>query len=81
MIEALHHISDERLKVVSAQSATLKSFIKLPMLLVVATSALQSGLTVVFLKLVTELIASGETKENIVLIVSLGLAMGFSGTI
>jgi len=55
LIDVLNDISDELLLEVSPRSKTLKYFIKVPMLLIISTAALQSGLTIVFLKLITEL--------------------------
>ena len=55
LIEALNDINDELLEEVSSRSKTLKYYIKMPMVLTIGTSALQSGLTIVFLKLLTEL--------------------------
>ena len=56
-------------------------FIKAPMLLIIGTSALQSGLTIVMLKLVTELGQSHDYSDNIGLVVVMVIVIAFSGTI
>ena len=59
----------------------LKTFIKMPMVLVVTTSALQSGITIVMLKLLTELGSSGNLFNHLGLSSVMGLTMGLSGTV
>lgn len=51
------------------------------MLLMVSTSALQSGLTIVMLKLVTELGHSGEFSDNMGLVVVIITTIAISGLI
>ena len=65
----------------SARSRTLKTFIKLPLLLCVGSSALQSGLTCVFLKLVTELGQAKEFLDHLGLVIIMFACIGLSGTI
>ncbi len=55
IIETLNDMSPELVEKVSKQSLTLKALIKIPMVLTISTSALQSGVTIVTLKLLTEL--------------------------
>jgi len=55
LIETLNDLPIEEVEKASRRSRRLKKCIKAPMLLIVATSALQSGMTIVMLKLVTEL--------------------------
>ena len=51
------------------------------MILMTSTAALQSGLTIVAIKLLTELAQAGDfNKDNIGLIIILVVIMGFSGT-
>ena len=80
LIEALNDIDDELLEQVSSRSKTVKYYIKMPMILTICTSALQSGLTIVFLKLLTELGESGDLFDHMGLVVTMALAMGLSGT-
>ena len=68
------------LEKVSPRSRTLKTFIKMPLLLCVGTSALQSGLTCVFLKLVTELGQAKEFMDNLGLVIIMFACIGISGT-
>lgn len=79
LIEALNDINDELLEEVSSRSKTLKYYIKMPMVLTIGTSALQSGLTIVFLKLLTELGETGEFFDHIPLVVTMAFTMGLSG--
>jgi hypothetical protein len=81
LIESLNDITVELLKEVSPQSNMLKYFIKFPMLLTISTAALQSGLTIVFLKLITELGESGEFFDHKLLIFGMALCVGISGTV
>ena len=52
----------------------------MPMVLTIGTSALQSGLTIVFLKLLTELGETGEIFDHLGLVTAMAFAMGLSGT-
>ena len=71
----------ELLQKVSARSKRLQTFIKGPMLLTIASSALQSGLTIVCLKLVTELGQSNNMGGHLGLVVFLAAVIVISGTI
>ena len=51
------------------------------MVLTICTAALQSGLTIVFLKLLTELGETGDLWDHMGLVITMALAMGISGTI
>lgn len=51
------------------------------MVLLVVTAALQSGLTIVFVKLLTELIQYGDFFDHIGLVISICLSMAVSGTV
>ena len=53
----------------------------MPMILTISTAALQSGLTIVFLKLLTELGETGDILDHMGLVVTMALAMGISGAI
>ena len=75
----MNNIDDEMLSRVSSRTKTLKNFIKMPMVLLVVTAALLSGLTIVFLKLLTELAQSGNFINHIGLVVTLALSMGLAG--
>ena len=77
----MNDIDDELLSQVSARSKTLKFYIKMPMVLMVGTAALQSSLTIFFLKLLTELRESGELVDSMGLVAIMTLAMGLSGAI
>ena len=78
MIEAINNISSESLALVAPNSLRLKTLVKVPMLMMIFCSANMSSLSVVFMKLATELIESGQFTENLVLtFVMLGL-MSFS---
>lgn len=81
LIEALNDIDDDLLEQVSARSRTLKYYIKMPLVLTISTSALQSGLTIVFLKLITEMGETGEMADHVGLVITMALAMGLSGAI
>lgn len=56
LIEVLHNFDDEMLKDVSSRSLNVKRYVKLPMLYLLLNAGLQSGLSIVFLKLFGELI-------------------------
>ena len=71
----------EQLEEVSIRSMLLKTFIKAPMILVISTSALQSGLTIVMLKLVTELGQSRDFTDHIGLVGLMIAIIAISGTI
>ena len=64
----------EEVEQVSPDSHRLRRFAKAPMLLVIAGSALCSGVTVALLKLLGELLLSGEVTEDLLLagLVALG---------
>ena len=51
------------------------------MVLLVVTAALQSGLTIVFLKLLTELAQSGDFLDHIGLVATLAISMGLVGLV
>ena len=74
LIETLHEKSREEVAQVSPDSHRLQRYVKAPMLLVIAGSALCSGLTVALLKLLGELMLSGEVTEDLLLagLVALG---------
>ena len=74
LIEVLHEMTREEVELVSPDSQRLRRFAKAPMLLVIAGSALCSGLTVALLKLLGELLLSGEVTEDLLLagLVALG---------
>ena len=63
LITSLHNLSEEQLIQVSGDSGSsssllrLKKSVKVPMVLCIASSALMSGVSMIFLKLLTELIA------------------------
>ena len=58
-------IPEEVLQRVSPQSLELKSFLKVPMLLLLVTAGLLSGMSVCFLKLIGEMIQNGEVGGHI----------------
>ena len=60
LIDLLNDFDEDALERVSKRSLTLKTFVKLPMLYLLLTAGMQSGLSIVFLKLFGELIQSGE---------------------
>ena len=74
LIEVLHDMTREEVEQVSPDSQRLRRFAKAPMLLVIAGSALCSGVTVALLKLLGELLLSGEVTEDLLLagLVALG---------
>ncbi len=74
-------MSPELVEKVSKQSQTLKALIKIPMVLTISTSALQSGVTIVTLKLLTELGQSGSIASHWILSGLMVLGLGASGTI
>lgn len=53
----------------------------MPMLLIIATAAMQSGITIVILKLITELGQAGEIFSSIGLVITLLVSMALSGVI
>ena len=55
LIDTLNDMPRDLLKKVSERSQNLKTCIKLPMLLIILTSSLMSGVTIVVCKLLTEL--------------------------
>ena len=55
LFEVLNDTPRELLQEISPRSQTLKYFIKVPMVLIIWTAALMSGLTILFLKLTTEI--------------------------
>ena len=65
----------------SPDSHRLQRYVKAPMLLVIAGSALCSGLTVALLKLLGELMLSGEVTDDMVLsgLVALGALLSALG--
>jgi len=79
LIETLNDMPVELLDEVSARSRRLKTLIKGPMLLIVVSSALQSGLTIVSLKLVTELGQSEEMRGHVFLVIFLMGVIALSG--
>lgn len=79
LIDVLNDIPSDLLDKVSPNSATLKYFIKLPMVCSIGTAAMQSGLTIMFLKLLTELSQSGDLIDHFYLSILMGFGMGLSG--
>ena len=75
LIEAIHDTSYEAMARVSPETLTLKRFIKVPMVLFVWSSSVQSGICVVMLKLAGELVQSGASSNHILLIVSMILML------
>lgn len=51
----------------------------MPMVFTIGSAAMQSGLTVVFLKLLTELSQSGEFLDHLGLVSVMAFGMGLSG--
>ena len=64
VIEVLVDIPYETLERASPQSKLLKTYIKVPMVLSALTSALFGSLYVVTIKLVGEMLANGQLKED-----------------
>lgn len=79
LIEELNDMDDSLLETVSARSTSLKRFVKLPLLYVLANAGLQSGLSISFLKIFGELIQSGHSTEHIFLLVILFALLVGSG--
>ena len=67
------------LKKVSPRSVGLKSWVKAPLLFLIFTTACQSGLTIAFTKLTTELAESHVMWDNMGLVVILILVIIVSG--
>ena len=74
LIEVLNEMTREEVELVSPGSHRLRRFAKAPMLLVIAGAALCSGVTVALLKLLGELLLSGEVTTDLLLagLVALG---------
>lgn len=74
LIEVLNEMTREEVELVSPDSHRLRRFAKAPMLLVIAGAALCSGVTVALLKLLGELLLSGEVTTDLLLagLVALG---------
>ena len=64
LIDIINDLDKEVLEKVSPASATIKRFIKWPMIFLVWASSMQSSLSVVMLKLFGELIQSGSAKNH-----------------
>lgn len=64
LIEVLNDMPSDVLATVSPRSVNLARFLKLPMLYMLLLAGLQSGLSVVFMKLVGELVQAGQGLEN-----------------
>mgnify|MGYP000999209249 CR=1 FL=1 len=64
---------------VSPESQTLKYFIKMPLVFTIGTAAMMSGLTIMFMKLITELGESGEFFSHGWLVFAMCWGMGSSG--
>ena len=56
---------------VSPDSTHLKRFVKFPMLYMLFLAGIQSGLSIVFLKLFGELVQSGEAGTSVLMIIIL----------
>ena len=65
LIETLHEMRKEDVEEVSSRSLRLRFFIKAPMVLIISTSSAVSSLTIVMLKLITELIQSQDMTDHI----------------
>ena len=72
-------MDNELVSRVSPRCKTLKTFIKMPMMLLTVTAALLSGLTIVFRKLLTELMQSGSLTNRIGLVAFIVIFMGLVG--
>ena len=79
IIEALSNLDNELVSRVSPRSKTLKTFIKMPMMLLTVTAALLSGLTIVFRKLLTELMQSGSLTNRLGLVAFIVIFMSLIG--
>ena len=75
LIEILNELPEEVLELVSPSSVTLKRYIKVPMLLLLINASTQSGLGTVFMKLIGELIVSGDAKNYITMLLILVICM------
>lgn len=62
----------------SSRSTNVKRFLKLPMLYMLFLAGLQSGLSVVFLKLTGELIQQGQGSSHILMLLTLLFLMAMS---
>ena len=78
LIEVLTDMDNETFEAVSTHSKNLNRFVKLPMLYLLITAGLQSGLSIVFLKLTGELTQSGQAKESSLMLTFLCVMMALS---
>jgi hypothetical protein len=81
IIATLNDMDDEWVEYVSEPSLKLKALIKVPMVLCTATSALQSGITIVMLKLFSELGQTSSISTHWLLAALMLLAIGASGAV
>lgn len=68
LIEVINDMPEDLMEIISPRSKTLKSFIKVPMIYLLFFAGLQSGLCIVFMKLVGELFQSSEAMNNVLLL-------------
>lgn len=66
---------------VSPKTVTLKSWIKFPMVLLVICSSMMSGVSMVMLKMVGELVASSDWRNYWITMTFMVLALGTSGAV
>ena len=78
---SLNSLNEDKLMRVSPESSGLRSWLKLPMILLVLGSAMQSGISIVMLKLVGELIQSGSGREYWLLVIILVFLLLLSGSL
>ena len=81
LIDAINDLPLDKLLLVSPDSEGVKNWIKLPMLLLAAVSAIFSGLSIAMLKMIGELFQSGDAVDHIFLtffLVMLVLVFGFA---
>ena len=75
IIEALHELTIEEVKVISPQSTTLRRLVKCPMLMHITSSALLSGMSVALFKFFGEIIQSASGSGYIVLLALTALSI------
>ena len=66
---------------VSPKTLTLKGWIKFPMVLLVICSSMQSGVSMVMLKMVGELVASADWRDYWITVTFMVIALGLSGAL
>ena len=66
LIETLHAMPIEQVMLISPQSKTLRTLVKVPMLMMILNSAMFSGLNVAVLKFTGELIQSESFTEHLI---------------